>query len=51
MPDAQEEGVIEKKKGRWTACVAHNGFVAVVFDAQNKEHAKNALDDVIGRLP
>ena len=51
MPETGEEGVVETKPGKWTACAGRSCFVVVVFDASSREQAKRSLETVKGRLP
>ena len=51
MPDGAREGVLEKKPGKWTACAAEKRYVAVVFDAPDRERAVHFLELLKGRLP
>ncbi|MGB5873813.1 MAG: DUF6599 family protein [Bacteroidota bacterium] len=51
MPETREEGIVETKRGKWTACVGRSCFVLVVFDASSMERAKSSLETVKGRLP
>jgi len=51
MPDGANEGIVEKKPGKWTACVAEKRYVAVVFDVPDRERAVHSLESLKGRLP
>jgi hypothetical protein len=51
MPDAKEPGIAKMVNKKWTACVRHGSYVAVVFDAKTKGNARDRLESVNRRLP
>jgi hypothetical protein len=51
MPDAKEAGIVKTENNKWTACVRHTAFVAVVFDAPSVGEARNHLAAIERKLP
>jgi len=51
MPDAQETGAIRTENKKWTICIRHDNFIAIVVDARTKPEGINSIDAIIRRLP
>jgi Family of unknown function (DUF6599) len=51
MPDASGAGIVRSENNKWTACVKHATYVAVVFDAPSSGEARNHLSGIERRLP